>query len=283
MRLTTKIILSVVGSIFILSLLFIIGFSFSERRHYTGFHRNINEISIPQDNQIGINLDPHRVIVIEEDFTGVRFEDENRPNSIRTNMYIGGSNLIINQIMKEMENKLYIPEALNGCIATKMNDDTLTIQIKYYELRKKYDNTDSIESILFSGVNLCLQISNVNIINKMSGSSLKVSNIETDSVVIDSRGNVLIESCKANFINPVFGKLTVKNSVVKTMLLDLDRRSSTWNLEGCEIENQNLTGSGRHNITLHRNETGTINWHPKNKDAELNIKVSGDTTQIVYK
>jgi len=281
MRPTTKIIIGVTGSIFILSLLFIIGFSFSERRNYTAFY-HINEISIPQENITGIYLDPHRVIVIEEDFTGVKFEDENRTNVRRTNMYIGSSNLTINQIAPEMENKLYIPEALKGCIATKMNNDTLTIQIKDYELRKKFDKEDSIRYIAFSGVDLCLQISNVNVINK-SGLLTKVSNIETDSIKIDSNGDILIEFCKANFINPGtgIGKLTVKNSVVKTIHLDLNRIRD-WNLDECDIEVQNFTGSDKHNITLDRNKTGKINWLPKNENAELNIKVPGDTVQIVF-
>ena len=279
MRLTTKILSGVIGSIFILSLSFIIGFSFSERRHYSTNYNTPN-ISIPQDNQIGISLEPHRVIVIEEDFTGVRIEDEKTPGMIRFNMGINISSLTINQIVPEMESKLYIPEALNGCIATIIHDDTLTIQIKNYELRKKYDKEDSVAYISFSGVDLCLHISNVNIINKVSGNSL-LHNLETDSIVIDSRGDVLIESCKANFIHSVNGRLTVKNSIVKAILLDLDRRGS-WNLEGCEIENQIFTGSGRNYVTWNRNETGTINWHPKNPDAELNLKIQGDTTQIVF-
>ena len=140
-----------------------------------------------------------------------------------------------------MENKLYIPEALNGCITTKMNDDTLTIQIKDYEIRKKYDKADSMEYILFSGVNLSLQISKVNIINKVSGCLLQVSNIETDSIRIVSDSETLIESCKAIYIDPVMNrnqKLTVKNSIAKTISLDLDRMRN-WNIEDSEIETRN--------------------------------------------
>jgi len=279
MRLTTKIISGVIGSIFILSLSFIIGFSFSERRHYRNYNRTPN-ISIPQDNQIEISLDPHRVIVIEEDYNGVRFEDEKRRGTMRINTGINSSSFTISQIVPDQENKLYISEALNGCIATIIHNDTLTIQIKDQELRKKYGKEDSITFISFSGVDLCLHISNVNIINKASG-SVFLNNLETDSIVIDSRRDVLIESCKANFIHSFNNRLTVKNSVTKTMFIDLDR-TRNWNIEGCEIENQIFTGSGRHNVTMHRNETGTINWHPKNPDAELNFKIPGEPIQIVF-
>ena len=282
MRPTTKIIFGVIASIFILSLSFIIGFSFSERRHYTGHYHTANRISIPQENPIGVNLDPHRVIVIEEDYTGVRFEDENKPGTARINMYLESGCLSVIHKTSEMDDKLYFPEALIGCIATKMNDDTLTIQLKYSELLGKYDKGDSLNYISFSGIDLDLHTSIVNIVNRVPRCIVKVNTVETDSIQIDSRGEVLIESCKANFIYTLFSKLTVKNCVVKTILLDLDHRGS-WKIEKSDIEFQNFTGSGQHNITQYRNESSTINWYPKNAKAELNIKVPGDTTQIVFR
>ena len=313
MKLTTKIIIGIIGTIFILSLLFIIGFSFSERRFNKSDYVPREKRYIPQENQIGLSLAPHRVIVLEEDYTGTRFEDEKRPGSIRANMYLPFS-LTVNLTNPEMENKLYMPEMLSGCIVTKMNNDTLTVQIKHYELRKKYDNKDSINFLSIYGADVCLHISNINIIDKTS-STVKISDITTDSILInsnggvllnscnanviminahggvllnscnanvmmiDAHGDVLIEACTANVIDPVYGKLTVKNSFVKTIFLDLDRNKS-WSLEECEIENQNVTASGQHTINWYRNEVGRINWRPKNKDAALFIKVPGDTTQI---
>ena len=120
----------------------------------------------------------------------------------------------------------------------------------------------------------------MNIINNVSRYQIKVKNIETDSIIIVSNGGVLIDDCKANYIDPGFGRLTIKNSIAKTINLDLNRVRN-WNIEDSEIETRNYTGSGRHNVTLHRNETGTINWLPKNEKAELNIKVPGNPTQIV--
>lgn len=277
MRPTSKIILGIILSIFILSLLFIIGFSFSERRNYRKIYSDV--ISIPHDSIIGINVASFRVIVLEEDRTGVV------PGQLRYFSYTDQNGLTLNPKTSGEENNLFFPEALNGFVATKTNNDTLTIQIKVNELIKKYDGEGSRVHLFFSGINLCLHTSNVNVINKVSGFLTKVSNIETDSIKIDSYGDILIESCKAMVIDPVMNQshcqLTVKNSVAQTIHLDLDRIKN-WNVEGCDVGVENLTGSGRHNIIQHRSERVKINWFPKNKDAELNIKVPGDTTQIAF-
>jgi len=284
MRPTSKIILGIILSIFIISLLFIIGFSFSERRNYVNTYSN--SIYIPQDNPIGISVESFRVIVLEEDRTGIVVEEEVKPGLIRIYLsYSDKNGLTLNPVTSGEENNLFFTEALYDCIAAKTSNDTLTIQIKTDELRKKYGKEGGKDYILFSGINLCLHTSNVNVINKINGFPTKVSNIETDSIKIVTNGEILIESCKAMVIDPVmyhsYHKLIVKNSVAQTIYLDLDRLRN-WNIEGCDIEVENLTGSGKHNITHHRNEKIKINWYPKNEKAELNIKVPGDTTQIVF-
>jgi len=196
-----------------------------------------------------------------------------------------GNSLVLNPITSGEENKLFIPEALNGFVAVKTNNDTLTIQIKSDEIRKEYDAEIWYNQLHFSGVNFNLYTSNANVVNKLNGLQTKVRNMVTDSIKIDSRGDILIESCKAIVIDPMMNqrnyRLTVKNSIAKIIYLDLDRLND-WKLEKCDIEIENLTGSGRHNITQHRNEKVKINWRPKNKNAELNIKVPGDTIQIVF-
>ena len=281
MRPTSKIILGIFLSIFITSVLFIIGFSFSERRNYNNHSSYFK--SIPQDNPIGINVESFRVIVLEEDRTGVVIEEE-KNGIIHTYVSYSESNgLTLNPITFGEENKLFFPEALNGFLAAKTNNDTLTIQIKVNELRKIYGGGKDYMS--FSGINFALYTSNVNVVNRVNGFPVRVNNIETDSIKIFSCGDILIESCKAIVIDPVmdqnFRKLIVKNSVAQTIHLDLDRLGN-WKLEGCDIGVENLTGSGRHHIIQHRNEKIKINWYPKNKDAELNISVPGDTTQIVF-
>jgi hypothetical protein len=71
MRLTTKIISGFIMSIFFISLTFIIGFFFTDRKNKK--HSNLNVIDIPQDNITSIELGSFKTIVIEE----VDFESNN--------------------------------------------------------------------------------------------------------------------------------------------------------------------------------------------------------------
>ncbi|MDR0575780.1 MAG: hypothetical protein LBG96_17465 [Tannerella sp.] len=278
MKLTTKIISGIILSAFALSLLFIIGFSFTDRKYFKRAYNN-TITRIPQDNMMGIEVEPYRVIVL----------DTERPDTENNDAYGFGYDecgLFINPAATpDKENKLFIPEALHGFISAKTNDDTLTIRIKIDELRKKYKKEDADNYTFFAGINLHLYTSNTNVINKITSVQTKISNIETDTIRVNAWGDIHIDSCKAIVINPVleenYRKLTVKNSYARTIHLDLDRINN-WNIENCKIKEENLTGSNRHSITKHRNESGTINWYPKNKDAELNIKVQGDVTQIIF-
>jgi len=285
MRRTTKIILGIIGSIFIGSLLFIIGFSFSERRHDAYSNGPINEINIPQDKSIGIDIAPHRVVVLEEVNREAGFEEETKSGKIyiSVNYYYSSKNsLTLSPIASGGGDKLIFPEKLDGCIVATTHNDTLTVQVKVDELQKKFKKKPEKELLFFSGINLTVCTSNVNIINKISNFQTVVANIETDSIKIHADGNILIESCNAFDIDPgLDGNLTVKNSMAKTINIDLDRRRS-WKFEGCKIEYQNMTGSRKHNVTIHKNESGIINWSPKNSKAELNLKFQGNATQIHY-
>ena len=277
MKLTTKIIFGIILSIFAISLLFIIGFSFSNRKNYKNiYHSNVT--FIPQDSLIGISVEPARVILLEMERTGSQTEND-------YGFVSDNNSLNLSSMTEGAEKKLFIPEALYGFVVAKTHNDTLAIQIKIDELRKKYDKEGRKKYMSFSGINLDIQTSNVNVINKLNNFSTKISNIETDSIKIVSSGDILIESCQSIVIEPVMDnshrKLNIRNSVAKEIHFDLDGLRN-WNLEGCNIEIQNFTGSGRHNITLDRNKAGKINWYPKNENAELNIKVQGDTAQIVF-
>ena len=277
MRLTTKIILSIFGAIFFITLLYIIASSFSEERKNYG-NDTFDIMSSPQDSKIGINLTPpYHVIVLEEEITVIN-------NAGYLDLFSTNDNCLnVCPITKtEEEDKLFIPEALYGFISVETDNDTLTIKIKGNELRKKKEEEGIKKRIYLSGAHLYLHTSHVNVINKVDGLPTKIVNIVTDTIKIDSRA-ILIDSCKADVIDPVSTNyLSVTNSTVKVINLDFDRIRN-WTINDCNIENENMTGSGRHSTNIFRNETGTINWHPKNEKAELNVKFPGDSLQIIYR
>jgi len=273
MRLTTKIISGIILSIFFISLTFIIGFSFTDRKDQK--HSNSNVINLPQDNITSIELGSFKTIVIEE----IQFESKKNYFGLSDNCNI----FFDPPTENNNTDMLFIPAALKDFISIATTDDTLTIKLNLLELGKKYKNNEySFQA--FSGINMYFKTSKLDIINFTKVIPVNIKNIETDSIKITSNGNIRIDSCKALFIDPKltidYRNLNVTNSEIKIISLDLDNIRN-WNIENCTIEEEYITGSGKHHITQHRKESTTINWIPKNENAELNIKIPGETTKII--
>ena len=288
MRLTTKIMTGLILSIFLLSLLSIIGFSFTDRKNYRRKYPN-NSIQIPQaEHQTDINIAPYRVIALETEQT-----------DIASHYYLFKDNtngLFIQPATNAAaENTLFVPETLYDYLSIQTNSDTLTIKIKLNELSEKYgffkeENGKLKPSILYgvfiSGVNLYLHTSNINVINTLNEMHTHISHIETDSIKIYAAGEIHIDSCKAHVIEPRvkpdYRKINVKNSVAQVLILDLDRVNN-WNIDNCEIIARHITGSRRYNeIKIAGDERETIVWQPKNENAELHLKFKGNAAQITY-
>ena len=286
MRLTTKIITGIILSIFLLSLLHIIGYSFTDRKNYTAFFPNL-KIILPQTDKTGINIESYRVITLDSE----RSDTTNRYGYYYINKE---SVFFINPATNPSEeNILFIPEVLNEFITTQISNDTLTIKIKLDEVREKYcDMEEVIEDnrfflqthlIWISGFNFYLHTTNVNVINRLYGVQTKISNIATDSIQIYTSGEITIDSCKANFMEPNSNRgITVANSVVKAINIDLDRVNN-WTIEpNCDVDVYYFTGKSNHNISLHNDYHGKIVWQPKNKNAEFNVKIKGNAAQLNF-
>ena len=273
MRLTTKIIGGFILSVFIITLTFIISLSFTDRKNYS--HSNVNIIELPQDKKASIELPSFKTIVIEE----VTYDkhDFMYGFSDKCNIHF--------EPATEEQNAdiLFIPEALKDFVSIQSSGDTLTIKMDIIASIEKYKNSEN-SVIAISGVNLLFNTSKIDVINKTDALPLFISKIETDSMKISSNGNINIVDCKAQYIYPLFAnsyykELLIKNSDIKKVNLDLDYIRN-WNIENCNIEEQFITGSKKFYITQNKNEAGTINWNPKEKDAELNIKIQGEPAKI---
>ena len=271
MRLTTKIILGIILSIFTITLTAIIGLSFNYNRS------NFININLPQDNMIGIELASFKTILIDEIHL-----NSNERNYGLTNM----CNIFFDSVPADKKpDMLFIPDVLEEFISTNTSNDTLTVKLNLPDLDKKY-RTEEHRFHYISGVNLYFKISKLDIVNNAQSLPVIIKNIETDSIRVVSNSNIVIDYCKALFIEPRllanYRSLRVTNSDVKRINLDMDNIRN-WNIENCNVEEEFLTGSGQQRIIQHPNESGTINWAPKNKDAKLNIEIQGDTTQIIIR
>jgi hypothetical protein len=286
MRLTTKIILGIILSIFLLSLLHIIGYSFTDRKHY---QRSLPDrtINIPQANKIGINIEPYQVIMLELEQSDSERRYFYNYTSIENGLFIHPA------ATADEENKLFLPDALKGFFSTQTSSDTLIIKIKMDEVKEKYGMIDETNMIVvrgisygisFSGFNLYLHTTSVNVVNKLNNLQTRISNMETENIKIYSSGEITVDSCKATIIEPNSNrKVTVTNSISQALNLDLDRISN-WDIENnCDIDVIYYTGSKRnHNISLRSDDRGKIVWQPKNDDAELLLRFKGDSARISY-
>ena len=268
MKLTTKIIFGIILSIFVISLIIIIGFSFTDRKK-----SSYSNIELPQDKITGVELTAFNTIVIDE----ISYESKGHK-------YYSIENSIVNiDRLPEKDNSdsLFLPESLKDYAIIKTSADTLKIILDINGLKDKYSDT---KSNTISGINMRFCISKIDIINNLQDLSIIIKNIETDSINVCSQGKVFIDSCKMQFICPLIenyfrGGFYITNCDIKTVNLDLDILQD-WNIEKCNIEEQNITGSRIHYMTHLCNEPTNINWIPKTNEAELYIRIPGDTIQV---
>jgi len=270
MKLTTKIVLGIIAAIFLLSLIFIIGFSFTDRVNENN-ERPDDDIS--QENITPVEVKPYKTIWLDE----TRMSDE-------YNVHPTGNFKFRPLINPEDENKLFLPEELLQFADFISSNDTLIIRLKTKEIHDKYSEKKNEKKYLIrqiSGFNFSANINAVNVISNLD-IKIDVKNITTDKISINTRGEIVIDSCKADIIEPITNcKLKLKNSQVKELNIDLDVMGN-FEVENCNIEVENLTGGKYHHVQQPKSEARTVNWLPKNKEARLQVLLLGDTARIVF-
>ena len=274
MRLTTKIIAGIILSTLLITLVLIISFSFSYRKTFkqaTSYY-----IELPQNNFTGIELSSFNTVVIDE----VPYE------SNEYKYYITDECQVHFDSTAETDDPvmMYIPESYKDFVSTDTYGDTLKVKIDKHGIGDKY-KSEKHRHHSISGINIRFRVSNIDVINNVRNLSVNISNIETDSIKVNSNGDIFVMSCKAQYIEPILKSnnfnLNITNSEAKKVHLDLDNIRNR-NIENSKIEEEYITGSGTHYITRQQRGSGKINWAPKNDNAELIIKIPGEPTQIIF-
>ena len=275
MRLTTKIVLGIIISIFLLSFGIIVTLLFNAKRDnierfYTSSPR------ILQENIIPVDIEPYKTIWIDE-----------TDRTSNNNIYPAGSLLLKPAIKEEDKNKLFLPEELLPFTTIISSNDTLIIRLKMEKLCEKYAPKSGSGHTICSlqNVNFFLHSNTVDVICNVQGIKVDVQNIKTDHIKINTCGEINIESCQAKRIEPYtrnsWNKFMLKNSQVEELNIDLDAMHN-WQIENCDIEVENRTGSGHHRADLPKGAAKIVNWIPKNKDARLEVTLYGDTARVVF-
>ncbi len=277
MRLSTKIVLGIILSLLLLSLGFIIGFSFTDRVNYK-WDSNDHIKNIPQENMTLVEVNPYRTVLLEM-----------KEGNNEYNVYPQGSLYVGPVTETEKHNHLYMPEELLEYTEIVSQNDTLIIRVKMKNLNDKYyTNEDNRKGRIFtqiSGFNFYIYTTDVDAINNgLSRINIDVKEIENNSIKIHSVCDIFIHKCKTKVIEPSGNGHICKITESKTQELniDLDNISTNWIVENCEIDVENLTGSQKSNVQLSKNEAKVMNWIPKTKEAGLNVTLYGDTTKVVF-
>lgn len=275
MRLTTKIMTGILLSLLLIPLIIIICLSFTDRKNYNRPHAGVVEVS--QANQTALPLAPFKTLIIDE-------APFNSPDEPHRHYWMGGNcrARFTPSVDKNGANTLYIPEALKDFIELNTSNDTLRVRLNAAGIAVKYKE-ENHTSVSIHGIDLRFEIESFDIINNMQNFGLAFENLETDFIKVRSPGDIRIDSCIAQVIEPLVRtqhkKLTMANCKAQKLFLDIDE-TKNWNIENSDIKEEYITGSKKHSLIQHRRESGTIIWQPKNKDAQLNVTIQGDTTRI---
>ena len=273
MRTTTKIVIGIILSIFVLFIGLIIGLSFIgkkiEPQPNPTFSENMRSIRVNSYKTIQLDLEPMQQEVC--------------------NVFLSGKLSLVPMNGDNESDNFSFPEESSDFFTVNSVNDTLFIKINQEKLHAKFGVTGNRKyPVSVSGLVFELKTNHVDVINNIDNIGIEIKDIKTDKIRIKSEGGVFIENCKADAVEPQmindsgFRDFLLKNSQVKKLNIDLDYMSN-WRVENCEIEEENLTGSrDDHHNQLQNSKVKTINWFPKNSDARLNINLPGNTTRIVF-
>jgi hypothetical protein len=272
MRLTTKIVLGIIAAVFLIATGYICYLSLS----YDGE----KETGVMLTGETtGIDISGQKVIEI--------YADTIPKNYQRRNFVLFDGLISIQPVTKEEDKgMMYMPKQLKEYMEITTLHDRIILHVKTAELLADHYKNEIPEPTLIRGVNFTIYTdSSINVISRLCYLKALAQNLKVESISIDLlRADLYIENCEADTITPAirdWGSFVMKNSRTKVFNADLDYLFD-WRIEQCDIDAENLTGSGNHNVVIPATECRVMNWNPKNEKASLNVSLGSDTARVVF-
>jgi hypothetical protein len=270
MRLTSKIVLGIILFVFIGAIVFIVGLSFVNIEKVDNFR-------ISQKNVVGVEVPPYKAIVIYQKI------HDNITAAIRTDGVVSFKPLT----ESTQRNKLYMPTELRKYLDIKLQNDTLVIQLDMQKLEKQFTDRKNFNSFgVVEGIDFTIYTDGVDVTNTAYGLAIRMDDLNVESLKVNSAAKVNIVSCNAQSLqfssDAGGGQLILENSRIQRLNLNLDKIAD-WQVKDCQIEEENLFGSKTHFVKIPKSETKVLNWHPKNKNARLNIELLEDSARLEFK
>lgn len=136
----------------------------------------------------------------------------------------------------------------------------------------KYHNRGFIYS---TGFDVKLAVDSLaGIITDTDGLKLNLKGIDTDSLFVRGRYNILLDSCQIHSLDIQWNRLEfrARNSIIENFYLNLDGVWK-WTFENTEVGTEYLSGSDRHSNNLQKGECKRVVWTPLTGDARLQVNV----------
>lgn len=276
MRLTTKIVLGIIAAAFLIAIGCICYLSLN----YDGGRK---AGLILKEETAGIDISGQKVIEIYADTIPAK---DGRGD--KDKYYVIFDGLInIQPVTNEGDKgKLYIPEQLKEYLEISTVHDKTILRVKTAELLANHYKNGIPSPAAIRELNFTVYAdSYVDIRSRVDGLRANVQGLKAGSINIEIlRGDLNIENCEADIITPAirdWGSFVMKNSKTKVFNADLDYLQN-WKIEQCDIDTENLTGSGNHDVEVPATECRVMNWNPKNEKASLNVSLGSDTARVVF-
>jgi|GEM_PF-6072365 len=276
MRLTTKIVLGIIAAVFLTATGYICYLSLSyDGEKKTGV--------ILTDETVSIDISGQKIIEIYADTISIKNDGKDKDKH-----YIIFDGLINIQpaAKEEDKGKIYIPEQLKEYLEISALHDKTILRVKTAELLTDHYKNKIPDPAAIRGINFTIYADScVDIRSRIGGLRANIQGLKAESINIDiMRGDLNIENCEADIITPTvrgWGHFVMKNSRTKVFNADLDYLQN-WRIEQCDIDTENLTGSGNHDVEVPATECRVMNWNPKNEKASLNVSLGSDTARVIF-
>ncbi|MDR3308893.1 MAG: hypothetical protein LBS80_02955 [Tannerella sp.] len=287
MKLTSKIIIGFLLTIFIATIVLIVGFSFTDRVIYKSVSNYVNH-TFSKDEMSAIDVNSYRTIVIQEE----EYEQQTTQATYKQARYdLRTAGLFLKKPSSAAdENKLFISDEIRQLLDIKSMNDTLTITLKTSEIAKLNQDTakpNSENDRILILINFCFRLhtSHIDVVNSLMNFPVDIKGIETDSIkLISPHSEVRIDSCSFDVYPPSYVQdLKITNSRIREVTIDFDMAQGSWSIaDNCQVDIEIFTGSSNSNIIMGHEARKEINWIPKNKDAKLNIVFQGDAAKFKF-
>ena len=275
MKLTTKIIIGIILSIFIIPILLIISFSFTDRVNSRKFN-SLPDIS--QETMQKKEVTPYKVISL--DVEPMKY------------FYLTGSLQIRPAKSEDERNKILLPQDLSDIFSFHTSGDTLIINMDANEsfYQKYYGDEKRNERILrqLPGFNLTAYTTqSVDVVSNSGGIQIDIRDIDTDHIKVNTRSDIRMENCKSNTVEPLvvdaYNKsVHFKDCKINELNIDLDFMNN-WSIGNCDTKVENLTGSRDYTEAhFRKTDANEVNWYPKNEKARLNLNLYDGAVKVVY-